>query len=641
MQKFYQLWSVLDKWKPWYLIAGFLLTFSSLIRMLEPKIVQIAVDGVVKFFSTSNTDNSPDWIVRLFYKVLPTVESNNLTWVLVCIGALLICIVSAKAITWFLANILVASSTEKAIKHFRDQLFAHIQTLSLSQMGKIPTGELIQRCTGDIGTIQKFIGSQISELIRLAAIAIGAFAMMYLVHTTYAFISVLLFFPIILTSYFFFKKEQSVWEEHENEQDKLTAIIQENLSGIRVVKAFAEEENETLRFAAQNEAKRSIGVRHIDLHMVFWPLSDWLVNIQIALSLFAGGYYSLLGEITVGEYASFFTYAIMVTWPMRNLGRIVSQLGMAGVAMERITQILEAEVEDYDASNTPSLTEPLGTIEFKNVWFSYPEIQIKESNKNTSWTSETSSKTTKEKKWALQDVSFKIKQGEKLAIMGPTGAGKSTLIALLLRFYEPDKGTILMNGKPLESYDKLFLRHHLGVVLQKSFLFSTSIRANIAYARNDLDGNLQLSQKSANSSEAILMAAKDACVTDFIDKMSAGYDTLVGEKGVTLSGGQKQRVALARTLLGDPQILILDDATSAVDTETEFKMQQALNRRMKGKTTLIISHRLTSVQHADQILILKEGAVLEFGDHASLLKNKLFYKEVFDIQSSIEDSIQE
>lgn len=641
MQKFYQLWSVLDKWKPWYLIAGLLLTFSSLIRMLEPKIVQIAVDGIVQFFATSNTQYSPDWIVQYFYKILPSIESNNLAWVLFCIGLLLIGIVIIKASTWFIANILVASSTEKAIKHFRDNLFAHIQTLSLSQMSKIPTGELIQRCTGDIGTIQKFIGSQISELIRLAAIAIGAFAMMWLVHPTYALISVVLFLPILLTSYFFFKKEQSVWEEHENEQDKLTAIIQENLSGIRVVKAFAEEDNETIRFAAQNKAKRSIGVRHIDLHMVFWPLSDWLVNIQIALSLFAGAYYSLLGEITVGEYASFFTYAIMVTWPMRNLGRIVSQLGMAGVAMERITQILQAETEDYDPKNMPVLSEVLGSIEFKNVWFAYPEIQAKEKKENTTEETELTPETKKEKKWALQAVSFKIKQGDKLAIMGPTGAGKSTLIALLLRFYEPDKGTILLNGKPLDSYDKLFLRHHLGLVLQKPFLFSTSIRANIAYARHNLDGELQLSEQNSTSSEAIAAVAKDACVTDFIDKMSAGYDTLVGEKGVTLSGGQKQRVALARTLLSNPQILILDDATSAVDTETEFKMQQALNRRMEGKTTLIISHRLTSVQHADKILILKEGTVLEFGDHAALLKNKLFYKEVFDIQSSIEDSIQE
>lgn len=639
MQKFYQLWAVLDKWKPWYLVAGLLLTFSSLVRMLEPKIIQIAVDGVVKFFASSNLDNKPDLVVAFFYKILPSIESNNLNWVLFCIGLLLIIIVTIKASTWFVANVLVASSTEKAIKHFRDTLFAHIQTLSLSQMSKIPTGELIQRCTGDIGTIQKFIGSQISELIRLLAIAIGAFVMMWLVHPTYALISVVLFAPIILTSYFFFKKEQAVWEEHENEQDKLTAIIQENLSGIRVVKAFAEEENETTRFAKQNEAKRSIGVRHIDLHMVFWPLSDWLVNIQIALSLFAGAYYSLLGEITVGEYASFFTYAVMVTWPMRNLGRIVSQLGMAGVAMERITQILQADVEEYAELDTLKNIEPLGTIEFKDVWFAYPEIEAKE-NSTYKASTDTTSIVSKKKKWALKEVNFKVNQGEKLAIMGPTGAGKSTIIALLLRFYEPEKGTILINGKPIDTYDKLFLRHHLGVVLQKPFLFSTSIKANIAYARNDLQGNLQLSQQSSNTDEAILEASKDACVTDFIDKMQDGYDTLVGEKGVTLSGGQKQRVALARTLLSNPQILILDDATSAVDTETEFKMQQALNRRMKGKTTLIISHRLTSVQEADKILILKDGAVLEFGDHKTLLENKLFYKEVFDIQSSIEESIQ-
>lgn len=622
MQKFYQLFGVLDKWKPWYLSAGLLLAFSSLIRMLEPKILQIAIDGVVKFGEPSSQNNEPDFIVRFFYNLLPNIEANSLSWVLFCIGVLLISIVVIKAITWFVANVMVADSTEKAIKHFRDKLFAHIQALSLSQMSKIPTGEIIQRCTGDIGTIQKFIGSQISELIRLAAIAFGAFGMMWLVHPTYALISVALFLPIILTSYFFFKREQTVWEEHENEQDKLTAIIQENLSGIRVVQAFAKEESEIERFAAQNKAKRTIGVRHIDLHMTFWPFSDWLVNIQIALSLFAGGYFSLMGQITVGEYASFFTYAIMVTWPMRNLGRIVSQLGMAGVAMERISQILNGETEDYEGNITEEETNILGDIEFQNVWFAYP---------NTDETTET--------KWALQNVSFQVKAGEKLAIMGSTGAGKSTLITLLLRFYEPNKGTILLNGKPLDSYNKIFLRKYFGVVLQKPFLFSTTIKENLAYAKKGLQGELHLARESNINDKELLLAAKDACVTDFIDKMSHGYETLVGEKGVTLSGGQKQRVALARTLLSNPSVLILDDATSAVDTETEFRMQQALNKRMVGKTTFIIAHRLTSVQHADNILVLKNGKVLEFGNHQELLENNSFYKQVYDIQISIKDSI--
>ncbi|BDS14502.1 ABC transporter ATP-binding protein [Aureispira anguillae] len=623
MQKFYQLWGVLGQWKNRYLIAGLLLTFSSLVRMLEPKVIQIAIDGVVEHFATTATHQEPDFLVYLFYAVLPTNNSDNLHWFLFCLGVLLVSIVAIKALSWFTANIIVADSTEKAIKAFRDRLFAHIQSLSLSQMSKIPTGELIQRCTGDIGTIQKFIGTQISELIRLAAIATGAFAMMWMVHPSYALISIALFVPIILTSYFFFKKEQTVWEEHENEQDKLTAIIQENLAGIRVVQAFAEEENETHRFAAQNKAKRTIGVRHIDLHMLFWPFSDWLVNVQIALSLFAGGYYALLGEITVGEYTSFFAYAVMVTWPMRNLGRIVSQLGMAGVAMERITQILEAETEDYNLQPAANSEEQLGEIEFRNVWFAYPNA-----NKTTTG------------KWALQDVSFNVNLGEKLAIMGSTGAGKSTIIALLLRFYEPDDGLILLNGKPLTSYDKVFLRQQFGVVLQKPFLFSTSIRENIAYARKNIHGQTQLSQQTDVSEEDLESVADDACVTDFIHKMSAGYETLVGEKGVTLSGGQKQRVALARTLLSDPAILVLDDATSAVDTETEFKMQQALNKRMKGKTTFIIAHRLTSIQDADKILVLTDGKVLELGTHKELLKNKSFYREVYDIQSSIEDSIQ-
>lgn len=622
MQKFYQLWGILDQWKSGYLAAGLLLTFSSLVRMLEPKIIQVAVDGVVEFFDSSPMQQ-PDAIVQFFYQLLPAIEDNNLGWVLFCIGVLLVSIVSLKAITWFIANVMVADSTEKAIKHFRDHLFAHIQQLSLSQMSKIPTGELIQRCTGDIGTIQKFIGTQISELIRLAAIAIGAFVMMWVVHPTYAIISVSLFLPIILTSYFFFKKEQSVWEEHENEQDKLTAIIQENLSGIRVVQAFAEEANETTRFSKQNKAKCAIGVRHIDLHMLFWPFSDWLVNIQIALSLFAGGYFTLLGQITVGEYASFFTYAIMVTWPMRNLGRIVSQLGMAGVAMERITQILDAETEDYSTNQVPEPTEQLGIIEFKNVWFAYPNAQAPKTGK-----------------WALKDVSFKVELGEKLAIMGGTGAGKSTLIALLLRFYEPDDGVILLNHKPLDRYDKSLLRKQFGVVLQKPFLFSTSIRENIAYARKNANGELLLSKHSATSQKELEQAATNACVTDFIGKMSAGYNTLVGEKGVTLSGGQKQRVALARTLLSNPSILVLDDATSAVDTETEFKMQQALNKRMQGKTTFIIAHRLTSIQHADKILVLKDGSVLEFGSHKELLAKNGFYREVYNIQVNIEDAIQ-
>lgn len=621
MQKFYQLFQVLDKWKFGYLFAGILLAFASIIRMLEPKVLQIAIDGVVILFDNSFYNPSPDFIIYFFNSLLPTISKQNLNWFLFCLGILLVLVVIVKAVMWFIADIIVADHTEKAIKQFRDKIFAHIQSLSLSQMSQIPTGEMIQRCTGDIGTVQKFIGTQITELIRLGGISIGAFYMMWMVHETYTLISVALFIPILITSYWFFKKEQSVWEEHEKEQDKLTAIIQENLAGIRVVQAFAQENSETQRFAAQNLAKREIGVKHIDLHKVFWPFSDWLINIQIALSLFAGGYYTLVEQITVGEYVSFCSYAIMLTWPMRNLGRIVSQLGMAGVAMERIQQILNAETEDYKGSNNNN-TAVLGEIEFKNVWFAYPS-QAPESAP----------------KWALQDVSFQVKKGEKIALMGSTGAGKSTIIALLLRFYEPTKGEILLDSKPLSSYDKHFLRQQIGVVLQKPFLFSTTIHQNIAYARTDFHGELQISRFTEIQEQELKTAADDAAVSDFINKMNEGYETLVGERGVTLSGGQKQRVALARTLLSNPSILVLDDATSAVDTETEYKMQKALQKRMDNKTTFVIAHRMTSVQLVDKIIVLKEGQIIESGTHQELISNNNFYKQVYDIQVSIENEL--
>ncbi len=619
MQKFTLLFAVLDRWKGAYLGAGLLLAFSSLVRMLEPKVLQLVVDGVLQYAPLPVPVQELDVLAAFFQSFLPDTSQSSANWFLLCAGILLLVIVAIKALTWFGANVWVASSTEKAIKKFRDRLFQHIQALELSQMSSIPTGELIQRCTGDIGTVQKFVGTQIAELIRLGAIAVSAFVMMYLVHVPYAFISVAFFLPILWTSYIFFKREQKVWQEHEEEQDKLTAIIQENLSGIRVVQAFAQEQKEIARFSQQNQAKRKIGVYHMDLHMKFWPLSDGLVNLQIALSMFAGAYFCLVGSISIGEYASFFSYAVMVTWPMRNLGRIVSQLGMAGVAMERIQQILAAKTEDYSSSPAQALPPLKGAIEFQQVWMAYP-------NKDKSNTTN----------WALQDLSFKLEAGEQLGIMGGTGAGKSTILLLLLRFYEPDKGQILLDGKPLASYDKTYLRQQMGTVLQRPFLFSTSIEANIAYTQSNKDGSSYL-RASANKDQILLEeVAQDAAVTDFIPKLSDGYATVVGEKGVGLSGGQKQRVALARTLYSNPALLLLDDTTSAVDTATEKRLQQAIGKRTQGKTTLIVAHRLTSVQYADKILVLDAGKCLQWGSPQQLLQEEGFYKQVYDLQTAVD-----
>ena len=512
------------------------------------------------------------------------------------LGVLFMVISAIRAITQFIGSIIAASSTEKAIKKLRDRLFAHIQFLPLSYHKKTPTGEMVQRCTGDIDTVRRFILNDVVEVIRLSAVFVGAFIMMVSVHVQYALIAIALVPVIVITSYFFFKKEGKIWEEHEDEQDKLTGIIEENISGIRVVQAFAKEDYEVKKFEKQNLVKRGVGIRHMLLHTHFWPFSDMLINLQVTISLMAGGYFVLNNAISIGEFASFFTYSIMVTWPLRHVGRVVSQMGMAAVAMQRMSAILESDPEDY--SGRQNGVKFKGEIEFKNVTFKYDG----EDQKNV-----------------IRDVNFKIQPGEKVALIGPTGAGKSTLIALLTRFYDPQEGQVLIDGHDVSELDKTYLRSRIGVSLQKPFMFSTTIKGNIAYS------------KPRNASEEMVYdAAKAASIHNVLDKFQDGFDTLVGEKGVTLSGGQKQRVSLARTLLANPDIMVLDDATSAVDAETEFQIQDALRDKASGRTTIIISHRITSIQLADRIIVIEDGQVPALRTHEELANSPGFYRELLD-----------
>ncbi len=608
MQNIIKLFQVLDQWKWRYILAGCLLILAMLVSMLVPKILQMTIDGVVLFaLEGEATTNKPDAIVSFFYSLMPEIRKDNLLTSLMWIGGLFVLISAIRSGTQFLSGVITADSTEKAIKQLRDTLFSHIQAMPATYFGEVPSGDLIQRSTGDVDTIKGFIGGQVVSVIRFTAFFFGAFAMMYIVHPVAAFIAVCLVPVIAITAFLFFKKESKMWEAHEAEQDKLTAIIQENLSGIRVVKAFANQDFEIEKFVSQNKAKLKIGVRQVDLHTFFWPLSDFLVHLQIVLGIVGSAYFTLTGALTIGEFSAFFAYSIMVAWPMRESAMIMSKMGMAAVAMGRISQILDAKEEDYSGKINDK-TQPIrGDIEFRNVSFKYKK---------------------EEDTYALRNVSFNIRAGEKIAFMGATGSGKSTVIALLARFYEPDEGEILLDGQPLHFYEKQYLRSCLGIVHQKPFLFSTTIRKNIAYTHPKAEEGL------------VLDAAKAADVETFIDKMTKGYDTLVGEKGVTLSGGQKQRVALARTLMSNPDILVLDDATSAVDTETEYDIQQALREKMRDKTSIIIAHRLTAVQEADRIIVFDTGSIAQMGTHDELLVQKGFYQKIYDIQVAVEDEIR-
>ena len=485
MKNIIKLFQVLDQWKWRYVLSGCLLILAMVVSMLIPKILQMTIDGVVLFaLEGEATTNKPDAIVSFFYSLIPEIRMDNLLTSLVWIGGLFVLISAIRSGTQFLSGVIAADSTEKAIKRLRDRLFSHIQAMPATYFGEVPSGDLIQRSTGDVDTIKGFIGAQVVSVIRFTAFFFGAFAMMYIVHPVAAFIAICLVPLIAITAFLFFKKERKMWEEHEAEQDKLTAIIQENLSGIRVVKAFANQDFEIEKFKHQNKVKLKIGVRQVDLHTFFWPLSDFLVHTQIVLGVVGSAYFTLNGALTIGEFSAFFAYSIMVAWPMRESAMIMSKMGMAAVAMGRISQILDAEEEDYSGKINDKTQAIRGDIEFRNVSFKYKK---------------------EDDTYALRNVNFKIRAGEKIAFMGATGSGKSTVVALLARFYEPDEGEILLDGEPLHFYEKQYLRSRLGIVHQKPFLFSTTIRKNIAYTRPQAQEGLILDAAKAADVELSLI----------------------------------------------------------------------------------------------------------------------------------------
>ncbi len=597
---------VLDRWFNYYLLSAFLLVIGIALTSLEPKILQIAVDYVRSVLGEEKERPSQDFISELFYHLLSQLPSDHIGWILASLGSLYLLIALARGSFLLVSSALNANSTEKAMKSLRDTMFMHLQKLPLSYFVQTSKGELIQRATGDMDTVKNFAQNQIVEVIRLTAIFLFAFSMMAIVYWPYAIISVALVPLITWGGFIFFKKERIVWEEHEEEADRLNKCVQENLNGIRLVMASSSEDYEIQKFEEQNQRKLKVGLKHAWLHTHFWPFSEFLVLLQISLSIVAGGYFALQGKITLGELLSFFTYVGMVSWPLRQVGRILSQMGMATVAIERIFQVLSVRQEDYEPQGI-SQPKPLrGDIVFDHVYFKYqPHTE----------------------KHVLQGISFRIKAGETVAFVGPAGSGKSTIINLLTRFYDPDAGTIYVDGQSTLMYDKPFLRDRIGLVLQKAFLFSASIRDNIAYAAPDAD------------EKAILAAAEMAQAHMLENILAHGFNTVVGEKGVTLSGGQKQRVALARTILSHPDILILDDVTSAVDTETERIIFEKLTEEIRQKTTIIISHRITSIQHADRIFVLEKGRIVQEGNHRELMHQPGYYQQIHQLQSALEDEI--
>ncbi len=506
----------------------------------------------------------------------------------------------------FLSGRWASQTSEGTTRRLRNYLFDHIQHLSFKYHSQTPTGELIQRATSDVDAVRRFFADQaigIGRVILLFAINFGALLRL---NVQLALISVVAIPVVVLASAFFFKRITKAYEKFQEQDAVLTTTLQENLSGVRVVKAFARQPYEMDKFEKSNVEKYKRGVHLLLMHSLFWPVSDTICGAQILLGYFTGAIMAINGTITVGTFMAYMGLIVWIIFPMRNLGRLIVQISTGMVSYNRVMDILRENREDLESGDTRPEGAPNGRLVFDRVSFEYDPG-----------------------KKVLDDISFECNPGEVVALLGSTGSGKTSLVNLLPRFYEYTGGKILLDGIELNHYPRSYLRRHIGIVEQEPFLFSRSIRENITYGvGRDVP------------QEEVEAAARAAAIHDVIQSFPQGYQTLVGEKGVTLSGGQKQRVAIARTLLKNPRILILDDSTSSVDTETEAEIREALQNLMQDRTTFIIAHRIQSIMIADLILVMDGGRIVQCGKHEELLEQEGIYRKIYNIQTRIEEELE-
>lgn len=492
-----------------------------------------------------------------------------------------------------------AQLAEGVVEKLRNWLYSHLSLLPYSYHVSAKSGDLIQRCTSDVNQLRKMLGGQIAELVYAVGSAIIAIAILFSIYPKMAWLSMISMPLIMGMAYIFFGKIQTVFKKSDEAEGAMSDIFQNTLSGTRVVKAFNRESFEVEKFAKKNQIFRDNTLKVIRILGVYWSLSDTICLLQILLIVVVGIFQARQGNITVGSFFVFISYESMILWPMRNVGRILSDMGKVSISLDRILEILNVPVEDIHSGLVPEIH---GDIEFKHVYFRYDDANDD----------------------ILKDVSFSVKAGQTIALMGPTGSGKSSLVHLLTRLYDYQAGSITIDGIELREIQRKHLRKNVGIVLQEPFLFSKSIYDNI-----------RLANPNANI-EDIQRAAKTASIHNVISDFDQGYETLVGEKGVTLSGGQKQRIAIARTIINNSPILIFDDSLSAVDTETDAFIRQALHSiSSKGITTILITHRVSSVQNADKIIVLDEGRIIQSGNHETLIAEEGLYKRVYEIQSQI------
>ena len=576
-----------------FILAVVMSVTAAFAEMLQPQIIRAAVDNALQ----GSPSRLPAWINRRIDAIGGFEYLGRHIWIL----ALAVLIVAVLQLASQYANrVMTARSSETLAKNMRDDLFAHIERLPYAWFSANRTGDVIQRCTSDVNTIQNFFSEQMIPLVRILLLVVLSLTFMWRMHRGLTLVAMIPMPVIILFSYFFHKRMHAIFTECDENEGKLSAMAQENLAGVRVIRAFGQERDQIEKFTAHNKFYTGLWVRLSRLLGRFWTVAEMMSALQVMLVVVAGAVCCVKYGLSDGEYLAFISYNALLVGPFRMLGRLISGFSKASVAAERIRYIMDepAEADPPDAVDAPMD----GDIVFDHVRFRYenaPEL--------------------------LRDVSFTVKAGTTLGILGGTGSGKSTLVLLLDRLYDLPEGcgAISIGGVDVRRIRASHLRENIGVILQEPFLFSRTIAENIDVGTDSRDP------------ERIRRAAAAAALDESVMSFPKGYDTMVGERGVTLSGGQKQRAAIARTFMREHPILIFDDSLSAVDTRTDAAIRAAIAERFGKATVILISHRVTTLANADNIIVLDHGRVAEQGSHDALKAAGGLYQRIYEAQNGL------
>ena len=590
------LWVITQGQRTRYSLALVAMGLASVFAIAAPLVGMYALDVVVyRDFSLGT-----NVLVSLTRELS---GSDSFTWYLWLSAAAGVVLTLLAGVFSFLKSRWAAIASEALAQRLRDELFGHLHRLPAAFFDNADSGDLVQRCTSDVETIRVFLQAHVVEIGRAVLLLFAMLPVLFWRDYRLAWLSICLMPLLGVGAFVFFRRIKTLFEITDASEGALTAVLKENLTGIRVVRAFARHDFERDRFSGRNKAFRDNYYRLNKVMAIYWCASDFVATCQIGIVLIAGGVFLVEGSLTVGELFVFISQVSMVIWPIRHLGRVLTDSGKAVVALGRVDHILNSPEESVEP--TPATGRGRGAITVTNLDFSYPNGQS-----------------------ILRNMSLSVAPGETVALVGPPGCGKTTFIRVLLRFYPYQRGQIKIDDLEINETDREWIRTQIGVVLQDPFLYAQTI-----------DSNLRVGRPAAPH-EDLLQASQDASLHESISKFANGYDTMVGERGVTLSGGQRQRVALARALLKDPPILVLDDSLSAVDTDTEHRILTALEQRRGRRTTLIVAHRLTTVRNADRILVMDNGCIVQQGSHQQLAEEQGPYRRLCEIQGALDESIR-